>query len=191
MEKLKLVKPTKEYEKDAIEYIEEFSEHESKINGVGQLDLYLDNYNEWLNELEKLRSIIPDDDIVPMETFMLIRESDNRLIGMTNIRLVLNDKLLTRGGHIGYSIRPTERRKGYNSYQLYLALKYCLDRNIEKVLMTCDKLNLASAKTIQKSYGILENEIPDNNDSNIMVQRYWIDTNTAIKQLTKKYDKKK
>lgn len=52
-----------------------------------------------------------------------MRKSDNRILGIINIRHALNDYLLTYGGHIGYSIRPSERQKGYGKIQLLLALK--------------------------------------------------------------------
>lgn len=189
MEKLKLVRPSIEYKEQAIEYINEFIEYGSQIHGVASLNNYLDNYEEWLSKLEFNRNMIPFSvpGRVPAETFMLIRESDNRLIGMIDIRMMLNEYLLNYGGHIGYSIRPCERRRGYAMYQLYLALKYCLDKEIDKVLITCDKKNIGSAKTIINSDGVFENEVMDN-DGNIL-QRYWINVPISVKKLSKKYNK--
>lgn len=112
---------------------------------------------------------------------MLIREFDNKLLGMINIRLDLNENLLKRGGHIGYSIRPTERKKGYNSYQLYKALEYCKENGLANVLITCNKENIASAKSIQKYGGILENEILDEKTNEIL-QRYWINVNKVLRK---------
>ena len=120
MEKLKHIKSNKNYEKEAIEYIKEFYKYNSKINGVNEIYKYLDNYDEWLLKLEKDRNIIPNEEKVPSETFFLLREKDNKIIGIINIRLALNEKLKKFGGHIGYSIRPTERRKGHNIVNLYL-----------------------------------------------------------------------
>ena len=59
---------------------------------------------------------------VPASTFLMIRENDNKIVGSINIRWNLNDAMLNFGGHIGYGIRPTERRKGYNKINLYLVL---------------------------------------------------------------------
>ncbi len=70
-------------------------------------------------------SRIANEEKVPARTYFLIRCSDNKIIGMINIRLSLNEKLKKYGGHIGYSIRPTERGKGYNKINLYLGLKDC------------------------------------------------------------------
>ena len=180
MEKLKLIKPTMEYEQQAYEYIEEFKEYNSNISGSGKLDEYVGRYNEYLELLEKCRTN-PPKNWVKSETFMLIRESDNKLLGMINIRLDLNENLLKRGGHIGYGIRPTERKKGYNSYQLYKALEYCKEKGLENVLITCNKENIASAKSIQKYGGILENEILDEK-TNEIVQRYWINVNKVLRK---------
>lgn len=188
MEKLKLIRPTKEYEKQAIEYIKEFIEYHSAINGTGGLDDYINDYDAWLLKIENSRKRIPTETKVPAETFMLIREEDNKLIGMINIRLMLNKHLLEHAGHIGYSVRPTERRKGYNAYQLYLALKFCDEKGIDQVLLTCDKKNIGSAKTIQHSYGVLENEVLEEDGS--VLQRYWINVKEALIKLDKKYNEK-
>lgn len=170
---LKLIYPSKEYEKKAFEYIQEFKEYNSEIHGAGGLDRY-DNYDEWLIKLEKDLDIdnIPEGR-VPAHTYFFIRESDNKIIGMINIRHKLNDFLFKEGGHIGYSIRPTERNKGYATLMLKLALQKCRELNLEKVLITCDKSNIASAKVIQNNNGILENEIYSETFSEV-IQRYWI-----------------
>jgi predicted acetyltransferase len=84
----------------------------------------------------------------------------------------LNDHLLQIGGHIGDMVRPSERRKGYGTEQIRLALEKCRELGIPWVLVTCDKDNIASARTIQKNGGVLENEVMD---ADVVKQRYWID----------------
>lgn len=189
MEGLRLVRPSMEYQEQAIEYINEFTKYGSKIHGSGGLERYVGDYDEWLRKLEQDRNMIPGsaNGRVPSETFMLIREGDNRLIGIINIRLMLNESLLNHGGHIGYGIRPTERRQGYAMYQLYLAMKFCLEKGIDRVLITCDKNNIGSAKTIINSGGILENEIVL--EDGTLLQRYWIELEDNVKKLSKKYEK--
>ena len=187
MEKLKFIRPTKEYEEQAFEYIKEFQEYNSNINGVGGLKRYLGDYDGWLKKLEEDRTRIASDEKVPAETFMLIRESDNKLLGIVNIRLCLNDVLLEHGGHIGYGIRPTERRKGYATYQLYKALEFCKEKGLDRVLVTCDKNNVGSAKIIQNACGILENEIIDPTDGEL-IQRYWIDVKDALEKYKDIYE---
>lgn len=74
---------------------------------------------------------------------------------------------------MGYSIRPAERKKGYVTIMLKLALERCRELNLGKVLITCSKANIASAKVIQNNNGILEKEIFSETSSEV-IQRYWI-----------------
>lgn len=174
MTDVKLVYPSKEYEKEAFEFIQEFLDYNSEINGTGGLNRYND-YDEWLLKVDKdldLSNI--QEERVPANTYFCVRILDNRIVGMINIRHKLNEFLLNEGGHIGYSIRPTERKKGYGTIMLKLALQKCRELNLNKVLITCDKINIASAKVIQNNNGLLENEIFSETFSEI-IQRYWID----------------
>ena len=104
--------------------------------------------------------------------FFLYDEERDRFLGAVNIRHYLNDELLQSGGHIGDGIRPSERRKGYGTKMVGLALLECKKLGIKKVLMTCDKDNIASAGTIIKNGGVLENEFL--NEDGEIEQRYWI-----------------
>ncbi|EKS4345926.1 hypothetical protein UT300001_30940 [Clostridium sp. CTA-1] len=90
---------------------------------------------------------------------------------MIDIRHKLNDCLFQFGGHIRYSIRKSERRKGYAKEMLNLALEKCEDMNMKKALITCSKENIASAKTIIYNGDVLENEI---SKGERITQRYWI-----------------
>jgi len=168
-----LIAPSKKFERQAFEYIQEFLKHNSEINGTAGLNRY-DNYDEWLLKLEKSLDIanIPEDK-VPGNTYFFFRTEDSKIIGMITIRHKLNESLINRGGHIGYSIRPTERKKGYGTFMLKLALEKCRELNLSKVLITCDKINVASAKVIQNNNGILENEV-FNEAFSETTQRYWI-----------------
>lgn len=85
MEKFKHVKPQIEHERQAIEYINEFYKYNSKINGVGGLDKYLDSYSTWLQKLDEDIKRKPTEEKVPSETFFLIRKNDNKIVGMINI----------------------------------------------------------------------------------------------------------
>lgn len=180
---LRHVVPSIEYKEQAIDYINEFYEYNSEINGAGGLHRYLDNYEGWLEHLEESRNRIPNEEKVPAETYFLVRESDNKIVGMINIRLALNEKLKKYGGHIGYSIRPTERQKGYNKINLYLGLLICQKYGIKEVLMDCDKDNLGSSKTIQALGGKLIREYYDNEFSNCIVQDYTIDVDEVIRKV--------
>ena len=85
----------------------------------------------------------------------------------------LNEYLLNFAGHIGDSVRPTERNKGYATEQIRLALLECKKIGLKKVLITCNKNNVASARTIIKNGGVLENELPKSEEE--IFQRYWIE----------------
>lgn len=130
------------------------------------------DYNNWLETLELYRKkeTCPHH-LSPSDTFFLVNEH-SRLLGAISIRHCLNEQLLRLGGHIGYGIRPTERRKGYATAMLKLALEKCRDMGIKQVLITCDKDNVGSAKTIIANNGVLENELIEENGN--IVQRYWI-----------------
>ena len=187
MERFYYESPSLDRKEDAINYIEEFINNNSKIHGVGGLNKKLDRYEEWLNDLEQYKTIEPGEKLVPAETFFLVRESDNRIIGMSNIRLCLNKSLSKSGGHIGYSIRPTERRKGYNKINLYLALQVCKEHNIKEALLTCDKDNLGSARTMQALDGKLIDEFIEDN---ILEQNYIIDVNSSLENHKAEYTPK-
>ena len=148
MEKLILVKPDLSYKEAALEYINEFYQYNSMINGVGGLDRYLDDYEGWLKKLEQDEIQVPNESRVPALTHFLVRVSDNKIVGMNNIRLAENQIVKEKSGHIGYSIRPTERQKGYNKINLYLSLEVCQKHNLKEVILYCFKNNLGSKKTI-------------------------------------------
>ena len=106
-------------------------------------------------------------------TQYLALDENEHLVGMTNLRHRLNDYLLTYGGHIGYSVRPSERQNGYATRMLQLTLEHAREKGIEKVLVCCDRYNVASAKTIRANGGVLEDERFDSADGTL-TQRYWI-----------------
>jgi predicted acetyltransferase len=182
--------PTMEYKDAACEYINEFYKYNSKINGTGGLDRYINDYEGWLLKLENDRKRIPSEERVPAETYFLVRKSDNRIVGMINIRLALNDRLRRLGGHIGYSIRPTERNKGYNKINLYLGLLRCQEAGIKEVLMDCDKVNVASAKTMLAFGAKLVKEWYDDIEYHQIIQDYIIDVDKAIMENKDIYEPK-
>ncbi|MBQ6313874.1 GNAT family N-acetyltransferase [Candidatus Saccharibacteria bacterium] len=179
MDRLKFESPTLAREKDAKEYIEEFYANNSELHGTGGLQRYMDNYSEWLKKLDSDLKQEPSEERVPAETYFLVRESDNKIVGMIDIRLTLNHNLWNYGGHIGYSIRPSERRKGYNKVNLYLGLCVCKNHGIEAVLLDCDKENPGSSKTMQALGGKMIYEYFDS-EKNITIQNYVIDVEESV-----------
>ncbi len=127
------------------------------------------NFEQMVNRLLEAQTIA-DEGFVCHSTFWLVN-SDNKILGVSNLRHELNDHLLKEGGHIGYGIRPSERRKGYATSILRLSLLEAKKLNIKKVLVTCAKHNIGSAKTILKNGGRLWKEVDLNGETN---QNYWI-----------------
>ena len=165
---------------DAIAYIREFREYGSEINGSGGLDRFTDDYEGWLRKLEGDYAQEPGEERVPARTFFLVRESDRRIVGMINIRLALNDRLRQYGGHIGYSIRPTERGKGCNRINLYLALKVCDRYGIGEVLLDADLDNPASWRTMEALGGQRIRTYYDGEFAHCTVVDYTIDVRKAL-----------
>lgn len=110
---------------------------------------------------------------VPDQQYLCIRAQDDRLVGMADLRLAVNEKILLYYGQIGYSIRPGERGKGYGDRQLKLVLEAARARGMDRVLLTCKSGNRASARLIQKNGGALENTVTDPETGDVM-ERYWI-----------------
>ena len=189
MERLRHVIPSMEYMEQGIEYIEEHINAGSNINGSGGLHRYLDNYQGWLEKLEQDRKCVPNEQRVPAETYYLVREDDNKIIGMINIRLVLNERLQQCGGHIGYGIRPSERNKGYNKINLYLALLRCQNLGIKEVILDCDSSNLASSRTMESLGGIRIDEYYSEQEQ-CQVWRYIINVDESINTHKEQYEPK-
>ena len=180
MEKFYFEIPGISRKEDAIDYIREFLEYGSDINGAGGLHRFLDDYEGWLKKLDLDYIQVPNEERVPARTYFLVRESDSRIVGMINIRLALNKRLSHYGGHIGYSIRPTERGKGYNNVNLYLGLKVCRKYGIERIFMDADLENPASWKTMEAFGGVRIREYDDDVNAHCTVVDYNIDVNRAL-----------
>lgn len=168
-----LIEPTSDYMEQICQYRREFLENGESMDGTSLLWEY-ENIEEWLEfvRISKNKETCSPD-WVPDRQYLSVRKSDNQLIGMIDIRDELNEECLNYYGHIGFSIRKSQRKRGYATEQLRLALERCANNSMERVLITCDKNNIASAKTIVKNGGLLENEIYDPNDGT-MTQRYWV-----------------
>lgn len=160
---------SKEYTKELFEMMDEWTSANEKIIpwSIRRCDYRdIDNYMKNLEVKDAFGEYVED------STYFLLDTDQNKFLGAVNIRHSLNEKLLKSGGHIGDGIRPSQRNKGYGTKIIALALEKCKALGIEKVLMTCDKTNVASARTIIKNGGKLENEVLCDE---VIVQRYWID----------------
>ncbi|MBG9493300.1 GNAT family N-acetyltransferase [Bacillus thuringiensis] len=144
---------------------------------------YLDFYNEWKDSGETMipwvitknpanfpamvqelldahNGINIPETWVPDSTYWLVTD-ENKIVGAVNIRHSLTEHLFNAGGHIGYSIRPSERRKGYATKLLALSLEKTKELDITKVLVVCDAVNTASEKTILHNGGIRDDDFTE------------------------------
>ena len=170
---IKLVKGSYEYKNQIIDMLKEwidYNENHPEANTSSNA-IFRNNYEDFAYYLEHLEYKEPQEGLVPDSTFFCFDEKRNLMVGAVNIRHDLNDYLLKYGGHIGDGIRPSERRKGYATEMIRLALEECRKLGLTRVLMTCDKNNIGSAKSIIRNGGILENEVLENG---VIKQRYWI-----------------
>ena len=188
-----LEKPSLNRKDEIIEYLDEFIKYNSNINGTGGLDKIYEGYTfeEALNRCNNME----DEDYAKKcnkatgKTFLLIRSEDNKIVGTINVRWNLTEAMKKFGGNIGYSIRPTERRKGYNKINLYLGLiKAYNEFGLDKVMLDCDVNNLGSDKTIKALGGVLERCELDPSDSTL-TNAYWIDTLDSIEKYKSVYEK--
>ena len=172
MEKIILVKPNLSYADEIIKYKEESLKENPLINGAAGLNNF-SSIEGWLEELKMKSSedTIPEG-LVPSTTYLAVREIDNYIVGMIDIRHYLNEFLTQVGGNIGYDVRKSERNKGYAKQMLKLALEKCKDLKMKKVLITCDEDNIASEKVIL-SAGAKFEDIRSVDGEN--KKRLWID----------------
>jgi len=170
---IELVRLTSKYKKQLFEMLTEWK-NDIIVNHtnmspckIWENDFHdFDHYLESLNTTERTKN-----DLVPDTTLFCLDKDRNIFVGAVNIRHYLNENLLKTGGHIGDGIRPSERRKGYATAMIALALDECKKLGISKVLICCDKDNIGSAKSIINNGGILENEVEEGGH---IRQRYWI-----------------
>lgn len=163
-----LIELTAEMKSELLAMAEEY-----KSAGEDRYDSAIDDFDAYLKRLEIFAdgTDLPPH-CVPSNAFFLL--ADGKLIGSGNLRHRLNETLEVFGGHIGYDVRPSERRKGYGSLILKLTLEKARRLGLEKVFLTCDADNIASAKIIEKHGGRLEKQMFYEPTGKVISQ-YWID----------------
>ena len=171
---MKLIEPTIEYDRQLQAYRAEFLSPRASMDGGGSL-IRFDDTGEWLRyvALHKKRDTVPDGH-VPATQFIYVRESDDKVVGMIQIRHCLNDYLSKYAGHIGYSVAPSERRKGYAAEMLRLSLPYCRDLGLDGVMISCVKGNEGSRRTILKNGGVYEKDVYES-DKDVYLEIYRVD----------------
>lgn len=168
-----LVEPSEEYAEQIAEYKQACLDVNSSMDGCGPLRR-CENPTTYISECRKYTSpeTLPEG-LVLATQFFYIRKSDNCLVGMIQVRHYFNDYLSKFGGHIGYSIKPNERRKGYATSMLKAVFPYCKEIGLNKLLISCIDDNIGSEKTILNNGGIYESTVYEQNEK-CHLKRFWI-----------------
>ncbi|MBQ2667843.1 MAG: GNAT family N-acetyltransferase [Clostridia bacterium] len=175
MDEIRLVKPTMAYAEQILAVRQEILDTdtgEDAFAGCSSLQNHV-TAESWLDHLRRFENpeTVPAG-YVPSSTYLAVRVADDRLVGIIDLRHHIDHPILSVwGGHIGYSVRPSERRRGYAKEMLRLNLENCRARGLEKVLITCIHGNIASEKTILANGGVFENEVTVDGE---IIRRYWI-----------------
>ncbi|MGN0506802.1 MAG: GNAT family N-acetyltransferase [Lachnospiraceae bacterium] len=184
MDKITLVKPTMEYAEDIMDFRQEIlnAKDEDAFAGCFHLGEYT-TAGEWIDTLRRMEN--PDtcpEGRVSSNVFLAVRLSDHRIVGVIDLRHHLGNPVLRLwGGHIGYSVRPSERRKGYAAEMLRLNLQKCKELGLHKVMITCNRDNVASERTILSNGGVFEKEV---SVEGCLMKRYWITITESMLQTT-------
>ncbi len=172
MEQTTLIRPSLDYQFEYLSFYNEWKDsNEDMVPWVISKDP--SNFQDMLQSLfdaEKGENL--PENWVPDSTFWLVGEN-KKVIGAVNIRHRLTETLFNSGGHIGYGIRPSERRKGYASKLLALSLEKAKKLGIQKALVVCDEDNIGSLKTIVNNGGVPDTDFIEE-DGNV-IKRFWIE----------------
>lgn len=176
---LELVEPTIEYEEEIKKYRKMFIDNKESMDGTSSLQKY-ENVSEWLTWISSLKEKATCPNYLVPATIYLCVKNGTKVVGMVDIRHYLNNNLFKFGGNIGYSIKPTERNKGYGTRQLALAIEKCKElkkQGIYKsknILIACHETNIGSKKIIIANGGKYENALENDKTK---IERYWIKLN--------------
>ncbi|MCI8525184.1 MAG: GNAT family N-acetyltransferase [Oscillospiraceae bacterium] len=172
MDQLRLIPPTKADEGKVMDYRAELLARGGGAGGCRKL-LETADYDRWLDPGTRRRT----PGWVESSVYLAMRPADKRLVGMVECRHHLTEFLLRYGGHVSYSVRPSEQRKGYATELLAQACRVYRGWGVSRILVTCDRGNEASRRTILANGGVMEDEVADKPrlGRTGVVQRYWIE----------------
>lgn len=166
---MRLAKPTLEMREAYLDFVREWEDHREEIRPHAAR-LLGRSYEQWLEDI-RLREVTAPEGSVRSYTYLWM-DSNGSVIGAVNLRPEMDDRLMRAGGQIGYGIRPSCRRFGHARAMLTATLFKARDLGLKRVMLVCEKDNVAAARTILRNGGVLENEVGD--DGRIL-QRYWIE----------------
>ena len=171
---MRLIEPTIEYDAQIQAYRQEFLDLGGSMDGCGSLRRF-DRTEDWLDQVEALKK--PETtppELVPMSQYIYVREEGKKVVGVIQIRHYFNEFLEKYAGHIGYSVCPSERRKGYATAMLRLVLPKCKALGIDRVLISCVQGNEGSRRVITNNGGVYESTVRLA-ERDVYLERYWID----------------
>lgn len=169
-----LVPPSEDLLEEVRAYREEFLAAGSSMDGAGPLRRYEDPA-AWLAVVRSYTdpATVPEGRVQASQ-FLCLRKSDGRVLGMIQIRHTLNEYLEKYAGHIGYSVRPSERRKGVAAWMLGAALPFCRQIGLTRVMIACEPWNEGSRRTILANGGVYEKTVHEP-EEDIDLEQYWIE----------------
>ena len=163
-----LTRPQARYKDSFIEAINELIREKSAV--VWHPEILRKRFHEYLRVI-KQKETDPLAGYVPATQFWLVNDNDC-FIGDVDLRHHLNESLKRFGGHIGYNIRPSFRRRGYGTLICRLGIAEARKRGIDDILITCDDDNIGSAKIIEANGGVLQDRL--DNGRGVLTRRYWV-----------------
>ena len=168
----RLIKPTSELQSSHASFVAEFLERGEQLVPwvLEEVGDSFDNYVAWLDSSSRGRNL--PESFVPNSTFWLVDDEDE-IVAVSNLRHELTENLVRFGGHIGFGVRPSMRRRGYGVEVLRQTLAEARALGIGDIRVTCDRENLGSARVIVRNGGQIDDEEYMEEHAHV-VQRYWI-----------------
>lgn len=170
-DQIKLVEPTIDLRTEFLDLLED---HQQAGEVYFNPDLPRKDFAAYIRKLAKMSAVVDlQPGFVPMTTYWMVR-LDRTILGASTLRHHLTPSLENHGGHIGYIIRPSQRRQGFGGLLLALTLEKAQALGIKRVRITCDTDNIGSARIIEKNGGVYSGQMIYERSGN-QISQYWVE----------------